>query len=119
MRTKSSGKKACCPVCGKFVTVQIDGRFWPHDRPRYRYVGTVPCEGMSMRNDDPDADDHGRLIWKAAKATDAIDVLPALIADARRKLEVLESDLARAPTVAAEASAKLNEWRTAHPKETP
>lgn len=116
---RSSGKKAACPVCGKVVTVLVDGHFWGHTRPTYRYTGSVECEGVRMRNDDPLADDHGRLIWKAAKAREAVQYLPRLIADAQKKVDVLAADLARAPAIAAETAVALAEWEAAHPKETP
>lgn len=116
MTITSSGKKAGCPVCGKYVTTTTEGFFWPHCRPTYRYAGSVPCEGVTMRNDDPLVDDYGRLVWRAAKAREAIDVLPTLIAEARKKLDALDADLARAPAVAESTAAELDAWVASHPK---
>lgn len=112
---KPERKRAGCPVCGKVVTIRDDGTFNGHNRPTYRYAGSVVCEGVQMRNDDPLVDDRGRLVFRAANTAESLTVLPELIAETRTKLAKLEADLVAAPARAEKAAAELAAFNAAHP----
>ncbi len=114
---KPERKRAGCPVCGKVVTIRDDGTFNGHNRPTYRYAGSVVCEGVQMRNDDPLVDDRGRLVFRAAISAESLAIIPKLIDEARKKLAVLEADLVAAPSRAEKCAAELAAFNEAHPKD--